>query len=132
MRVALLAIVVCAVAALVASVVLKYHSDAHGELEAATDRIAGALARGDHAALAADPLLAGRPELLARLQPYETVLASGYRVRVSRNGSGYEMAPAAQITHVGAAETALGTLRLGFHRSTGELALVTITFTITD
>jgi hypothetical protein len=99
------------------------------EAEAATERMAAAVARGDREALAREPLLAGRDATVAWLLQYRPALAGGYRVSVSRNGNGgYHLSMDA--THIGEVSTPSGTLRLGFRydRGTGRLEFVTASF----
>jgi hypothetical protein len=100
------------------------------EAEAATERIAAAVARGDRDALEREPLLKGHEATVAWLLQYRTALAGGYRVGIRRNGNdGYHLS--AEVTHLGEITTPAGrTLRLGFRydRGTDRLEFVTASF----
>jgi hypothetical protein len=96
----------------------------------AADRVAAAVARGDHAALAADPLLRDRPDTVEWLMTHGPALNrdGGYRVKVRRNGTGgRRLMSSDQVSHLGLIVTNSGELWLGFRydRETGVLTLVT-------
>ena len=124
---------VAAVTGLAVAAAVTYHAwrtAGREEVRAVTERVAAAAARGDRAALAAEPLLHdgdGTADWLLRHGP---TLARGYEVGVSRNGEGgFHLIPSA-VTHLGVVKTSAGTLRLGFRydRESGRLEFVTASF----
>src|SRR5258708_6285487 len=85
------------------------------EVRAVTERGAAAAGRGDSEALVKESVLQGRPDTVARLIQYGSVLADGYQVTVKRNGAdGYQLLSPADISHLAVIETASGNVRLGF------------------
>lgn len=123
------AALVCLAVALV--ITYKWWAAGRAEMQAATERVAAAVARSDRDALAVDPLLqllAGTVDLLLR---HSQDLAGGYQVSVSRNGAdGYHLLPGV-VTHVGQIKANSVRLYLGFRydRGSGQVELVTASAT---
>jgi hypothetical protein len=101
------------------------------EVRAVTERVAGAMARGDRAALANEPCFRENPGTTGSLLRYGPALARGYRITVGRNGmDGHSLMSDDLVTHLGEIKTASGTLTLGFRhdRDSGQLKFVTASF----
>jgi hypothetical protein len=111
----------------------SYHRRTAGlvQVREATERLVSAVARGDHAALASDPLLRDRPETVDWLMRHRPAFSGRHRVTACRNGAGgHRLLPLEAVSHLGFVSTTSGDLLLGFRydRQTGRLEFVTSTF----
>jgi hypothetical protein len=123
-----LASVAGAAVAVAGIAVYRARTAGQADVREVTERVAGAMAAGDRAALAAEPALRGRPGTVDWLAARGPALAGGYRVSVQRNGAnGYLFMDLDLVSHVGLIETPAGTIGLGFWRDPdgGGLTFVT-------
>lgn len=130
MRIRIAAVAITAITVAVAAVwYYSRRTAGYDQMQSATERIAGAVARSDREALAAEPLLQGREETISWFLQSNPDFANGYRVTVGRNGmGGFTLMSPEILTHLGVIETpSRHTLALGFRydRSTNRLEFVT-------
>jgi hypothetical protein len=100
----------------------------HEQMQAVTERIAGAVARSDREALAAEPILQDHTDMIPWLLESNPAITNGYRVTVCRNGAnGHYLMTPDLVTHLGEIEANGAQLTLGFRydRETKQLVFVT-------
>jgi hypothetical protein len=107
--------VAAAALACVGVAVYRDQTAGYAEVQEITERMAAAMAAGDHEALAKEPVLGGRPDTVDWLAARGPYLARGHWVTVHRNGrSGYQLLDTDQVSHIGIIWNPHGSIKVGF------------------